>query len=86
MARQILCILTISRTHHEHITQVGGAWGTISREECARQIHSGQETYYVVGGRYRADVEAYQRGGIWYIKTQPDATTKDNLLSLPDCK
>jgi hypothetical protein len=86
MARQITCILTTSREHHEHITRVGGTWGNISRQDCASDITNRRETYFVSGGGKRADVEAYQRGGIWYIKTVPDSTKKDNLLSLPDCR
>ena len=86
MARQITCILTTSHQHHEHIVRVGGTWGTTSREDCARDINAGRESYYVVGGGKRAEVEAYQRAGTWYIKTYPDSTKKDNLLSLPDCR
>ena len=86
MARQITCILTTSREHHEHITRVGGSWGTTSREDCANDIRSGRETYFTMGGGMRAQVEAYQLKGSWYIRTTPDATRKDNLLSLPDCR
>ena len=88
MARQITCILTTSREHHEHIVRVGGSWGNISREDCANDIRSRRETYFTMGGGMRAEVEAYQlkTSGPWYIRTVPDATRKDNLLSLPDCR
>ena len=87
MAREITCILTASRQHHEHITRVGGpGYATISREQCADDIRFGRETYFTRGGGMRAEVEAYQNRGIWYIRTTPDATRKDNLLSLPDCR
>lgn len=85
MARQITCIRTTSREHHEHITWVGGSWGTITRQDCALQIHNRQESYFVAGGGMQASVEAYQRDGVWYIKTVADSTKKDNLLSLRDC-
>ena len=87
MAREITCILTTSREHHEHITRVGGSWGgNISREDCASDIRTGRETYFTMGGGMRAQVEAFQSRGIWFIRTVADATRKDNLLSLPDCR
>jgi Protein of unknown function (DUF3892) len=88
MARQITCILTTSREHHEHIVRVGGTGFNISREDCADDIRTGRESYFTMGGGMRAQVEAYQLrvNGSWYIRTVPDATRKDNLLSLPDCR
>jgi len=86
MARQITCVTTRDRTHHEHITRVGGSWGNISREDCANDIRLRREDYFVLGGSHRADVEAYQSQGVWYIRTYPDSTKRDNLLSLPDCR
>jgi hypothetical protein len=85
MARQITCILTTSRNSREHITRVGGSWGNISRQDCADDIRFRRDTYFVIGGGRQVNVEAYQSNGVWYIKTYPDDTTKDNLLSLPDC-
>jgi hypothetical protein len=34
----------------------------------------------------RVGVEAYQKNGIWFIRTQPDHTQKDDLLNLPQCQ
>jgi hypothetical protein len=37
-------------------------------------------------GQNRIGAEAYQRHSVWYIKTRPDHTQKDNLLNLPQCQ
>jgi hypothetical protein len=93
MASQITCITKPNRdSDHEAITNVGGMRGSgarfyITRQECADDIRFRRETYFVQVGLYKVDVIAYQRvtGGPWFIKTTPDATKKDNLLSLPAC-
>jgi hypothetical protein len=94
MASQITCIHKPDRySDHEAILSVGGVRGGggnfyITREQCADDIRSRRESYFVHVGGYRVEVTAYQRpgGGPWFIKTQPDATRKDNLLSLPECR
>jgi hypothetical protein len=93
MASQITCITKPDRySDHEAITRVGGVRGNgttfnITREQCADDIRLKRDSYFVQVGRDKVDVIAYQRsvGGPWFIKTTPDATKKDNLLSLRDC-
>ena len=92
MAGQITCIIKPDpHNSHEAITHVGGvrASGTgfyITRQECAADIVNRQDTYFVRVGQNRIGVEAYQRHSVWYIKTRPDHTQKDNLLNLPQCQ
>lgn len=93
MASQITCITKPDRDNtHEAITRVGGVRGgvnfNIAREQCADDIRLRREEYFVHVGGYRIGVTAYQNhvNGPWFIKTQPDATKKDNLLSLPGCR
>jgi len=92
MASQITCITKPDPySTREAITHVGGIKGTgdrfyISRRQCANDIRSGREPYYVHVSLYKTNVEAYQRNGVWYIRTKPDSTRKDNLLSLPQCR
>jgi Protein of unknown function (DUF3892) len=92
MAGQITCITKPDpHNSHEAITHVGGvrANGTgfyITRQECAADIVNRQDTYFVRAGQNRIGVEAYQRQSVWYIKTRPDHTQKDNLLNLPQCQ
>jgi Protein of unknown function (DUF3892) len=92
MASRIDCITKPAlQDHHSHITNVGGVRPTgvrfyITREECASDIVNRRETYFVHVGTAQITVEAYQERGIWFIKTRPDYTQKDNLLSLPQCR
>jgi len=93
MASQITCITKPDRENtHEAITAVGGVRANgahfyISRQDCADDIRFNRDSYFVQVGRYKVGVTAYQRpgGGPWFIKTEPDETKKDNLLSLPGC-
>lgn len=92
MAHQIKCITKPEReNHHEAITDVGGVSHGgpttfyITRKQCVEYIHKG-ESFFVRVGNDQIAVEAYQRNNNWFIKTKPDATTKDNLLSLPRCQ
>ena len=57
----------------------------ITREECAADILDQKAAYEVVVGNVRTVVEAYERNGQKYIRTKPDRTDLDNLLSLPEC-
>lgn len=91
MASQITCI-TKPHPHSplEHITHVGGTRSNggrfyITREECAADIDSHRETYFVQVGRDRVDVTTYVLNYTKYIRTKPDYTQRDNLLSLPPC-
>lgn len=91
MASRIECITKPDvNSSHEAILNVGGSRANggrfyISRTECANDIRLGRESYYVHVGGYQIDVTAYERNGTWYIRTSPDATQKDNLLSLKQC-
>ncbi len=96
MASQITCITKPDRqSTHEAITHVGGRRGNgvgisffITREQCADDIRFRSEDYFVHVGGYQVSVEAYQlrTSGPWFIRTYPDATKRDNLLSLPECR
>jgi hypothetical protein len=93
MASQILCITKPDRySDHEAITHVGGKRSNgrgaefyITRRVCADDIRFNRESYFVHVRGYTVQVEAYEKGGEWFIRTKPDDTRKDNLLSLPQC-
>jgi hypothetical protein len=88
---QVTCI---TKPHHmsplEHITHVGGlnqnggSW-YYTREEVADMIDSGQYQFHVIVGRYNVPVTTYVRNGVKFLRTVPDQTTRDNLLSLNEC-
>jgi len=48
-------------------------------------IDSGKYEFHVKVGIYDAPVRTYILNGIKYIRTAPDGTTEDNLLSLDQC-
>jgi Protein of unknown function (DUF3892) len=91
MSHQITCITKPDReSSHEAIQRVGGiAEGgqrfNVTRVECYDYIKSGHK-FHVVVDRYDVNVEAYERNGGKFVRTYPDATKKDNLLSLPECR
>jgi hypothetical protein len=91
MSHQITCITKPDReSSHEATQRVGGLHqnGTpfnITREECYDYIKSGH-SFHVKVGRNDVTVIAYERNGVGkYIRTTPDATRRDNLLSLQSC-
>lgn len=71
----------------EHITHVKYDNIIHTREEVISKIENHTDTFYVSVGGATARVEIVYPGygRIPYIKTLPDWTGKDNLLSLPDC-
>ena len=87
-------VTCITKPHHlsplEHITHVGGLnpsgnYWYYTREEVADMIDSGRYKFHVVVGRYDVPVETYVRNGVKFLRTVPDGTTRDNLLSLNEC-
>lgn len=92
MSHQITCVNKPNRdSSHEAIIDVGGIQsnGTtfnITRESCYDHIQQGHK-FHVRVGIYDVNVIAYQINGAGkYIRTTPDATKRDNLLSLPPCR
>ena len=73
---------------HEHITHIriqqdpGTSVYDETVETAITSIKSGSR-YFVRRGGFEIDVEVASRNGREYIKTKPDSTGVDNLLSLP---
>jgi Protein of unknown function (DUF3892) len=91
MTNQVTCI-TKPHPHSplEHITHIGGrnpqgGYFYITREAAIAGIESGQWSFHVKVGRYDVPVVVATRNGVKYLKTRPDGTTRDNLLSLNQC-
>lgn len=81
--------LQTNGSKEEHITHVlisdGTAIGTeLTVSAVVKSIEKSNEYYYTTGGGETATVEAvYPKDRDPYIRTKPDDTIKDNLLSLP---
>lgn len=88
---QIGCINKTDRqARWERISHVGGsnADGTrwkMTQEAAIKAIEDGKYAFYTHVGGESSWVIVASREGRKYLKTEADTTTKDNLLSLPEC-
>jgi hypothetical protein len=87
---QIKCINKPNRESSvEHITHVGGygsAPWKLDVETVIQRIEGGSENFFVHVGYNEANVIVISPiGRRKYIRTEPDLTKVDNLLSLPEC-
>ncbi|MEC0139738.1 DUF3892 domain-containing protein [Paenibacillus macerans] len=71
-------------THEQHITHFKTNAGTVmDREQMLLMLAFGA-VYYTLEDGKRAELETAQTdSGTPYVKTKPDYTTRNNLLSLP---
>lgn len=88
---QVSCINKSDRYNpHERILNIGGInnnntrW-KMSQSQAIQYIEDGTYAFFVSVGRYTTDVVIGIHNGNKYLKTNPDSTGRDNLLSLPEC-
>lgn len=86
---RITCVDKVDRKNpHERILAVGG--GTLlaswkkTQIEVINLISIGDVFFVLVGGK-RAKVVVDKHSGREYIRTEPDDSRQNNLLSLPPC-
>lgn len=84
---QIVAIRKPNRhSNVEHITHVKYDEAAHMREEVIRRMKARTDCFFVRVGSAVAWVEVVEPyGRDPYIRTKPDWTGKDNLLSLPEC-
>ena len=85
---RVQCINKTNRqNHYERIQNIGGSGWKKSEDTAIREIESNMSEFYVdEGGRTTTvRVARHSPTGKKYLTTHPDDTTKNNLLSLPDC-
>jgi hypothetical protein len=62
----------------------GTQW-KMNQSEAIAETLDGSNRFFVLLGGYTVDVEVADHNGNLYLKTKPDSTGKDILLSLPEC-
>jgi hypothetical protein len=84
MATEITCIVPDSSDPGQRIDSVGGSGWTKSEDTVIAEINAGAE-YFTNAAGQRADVIVMRDKQTPYLRTDPDTTTANNLLSLPGC-
>ena len=89
---KVICITKPNvNSSHEHITHIGyhDAYSkkvTITVKDAIKRIDANSLEFYVQTGNDKAYVTVVRtKDHEPFIKTVPDSTKKDNLLSLPQC-
>jgi hypothetical protein len=72
---------------HSRIECLGqqGNW-RMSEANMIRRIRNRTDTFYTLVAGRRADIIVAERNGVPYLKTTEDATRRDNLLALEECR
>jgi hypothetical protein len=88
----VTCINKDDRlSRYEAIKMIGGGSGPTrwrkTQHVALEEIRTGQSEFFVekAGRRVKVIRERHSQTGNWYLKTEPDGTTADNLLALPEC-
>lgn len=94
MSIRITCIKKSGGHHqepHEAITALtwvneqDGSRGNSSREQMYEWVKNGGQAFVVFGATRVQVVTAETSWGTRFVKTRPDHTIRDNLLSLSEC-
>jgi hypothetical protein len=85
MATEITCIVPDSSDPGNRIDAVGGSGWQKDEDTVIDEIENGTESYYTNAAGQRADVVVMTDRPTKYLRTDPDTTRKNNLLSLATC-
>jgi hypothetical protein len=85
MATEITCIVPDGSDPDNRIDEVGGPGWKKSEDTVIDEIDNQGRDYFVKVNGAQVDVVVRDREGRKYLRTDPDKTTENNLLSLPEC-
>jgi hypothetical protein len=85
MATEITCIVPDGSDPDRRIDEVGGAGWKKNEDTVIAEIEDEGGEYFVDVDGEQVDVIVAKREGRKYLRTDPDKTTENNLLSLPEC-
>lgn len=87
MAEKVACIVKGDHKYSDCrcITSIRTDVRTYTREEAHSRVKLAPGSIFVAQGGSKADLVPAERDGVKYVRTTPDDTTADNLLSAPNC-
>jgi acetylornithine deacetylase/succinyl-diaminopimelate desuccinylase-like protein len=88
MADQVTCIVKGDGTRYSDcrcITEIRTGTGRYSRSAANAKVSREPGSLYVQAAGSRVNVIPAEREGVKYVRTVPNDTTADNLLSVREC-
>lgn len=73
-------------TAHEGITHLAGDSWRWTRQQVARSIQAGTNTFFTLNNGRRADISIATGPGGAFLRTRADGQWTDDLLALPECR
>lgn len=67
------------------LCNTGEVWSPRQKADAISDIETGTHSYYVEEAGYKSAVKVFERNRVKYLRTDADATSKNNLDNLPDC-
>ncbi len=63
----------------------GESWSPRTKSRAIADIGNGTHTYHVIWSDKKTEIKVVKGKTGKYLRTDKDATTRNNLLDLPDC-
>lgn len=91
--REVVCVTKDSSSNYDDCRcidsigyEVGSSVFTKTRERMHEKVKNGSHDYYAQANGSKAYLEARERNGEKYVRTESTDTTADNLLQQPSCQ
>jgi hypothetical protein len=84
LALEITCVVPDGIDPQNRVDRVGGPWGTKCEDAIIEEIENGCEYVVDIDGDL-VDVVVARENGRRYLRTDPDLTVENELLSLMHC-